>query len=196
MTTVWLNWATLASSAASLITAIAALIAFVFLKIQQRQTERQITGTTSRYMYEEMSKLLGILLENPDLRPFIYEGRSLDLAATESQRQQVLAIAGLYSDFFEQLLYQRNFGNLSKDEYAGTWQQFINTILASSTVLRDFALQNRSYYGAEYMDLVMAIQGAIDVSAVRAYPISGNTVPSSPTSPTDEPSTEKKPSAQ
>ena len=91
----WLNWATLVSSAASLTTAVAALIAFIFLKRQQMQTERQITGTTSRYMYEEMSKLLGMLPTNPDLRPFIYEGRRLDSAITDDQRCRVLAIAGL-----------------------------------------------------------------------------------------------------
>jgi hypothetical protein len=170
MTTVWLDWATLVSSGASLIIAAAALIAFIFLNRQQRQAERQIVGATSRYMYEEMSKLLEILIENPGLRPFIYESRPLDHATTENQQQQVLAIAGLYSDFFEQLLYQRKFGNLSEEEFFGTWQSFITTIISSSSVLRDYATLNPSYYGTEYMELVLTIKNTLNSAAVQPDP--------------------------
>jgi hypothetical protein len=164
----WLTWAALTSSAASLITAIAALVAFIFLSRQQRQTERQIAGATSRYMYEEMSKLLGIVLENPDLRPFIYEGRPLERASTSRQRERILSVAGLYSDFFEQLMYQRKFGNLSNDEYSGTWQRFVNTILASSSVIRNYALENPSFYATVYVDLVRSIHESVSVKKMSA----------------------------
>jgi hypothetical protein len=157
----WLTSITLTSSIASLITAISALTAFVFLRRQQIQTERQIIGATSRYMYEEMGRLLGILLDHPELRPFIYEGHALDQAATKEQRQQILALAGLYSDFFEQLLYQRTFGNLSVDEYSETWEHFTRTILTSSEVLRNYALDNPDYYGSAYLQFVRHMQASI-----------------------------------
>jgi hypothetical protein len=150
----WATWATLASSVAAVLTAVATLVAFIFLRHQQQQTERQINGATSRYMYEEMSKLLGIFLDKPELRPFIYDGKPIDDGMSAEQKQQVLALAGLYADFFEQLLYQRTFGNLSVEEYESTWSEFIQTLLSASVVLREFAIANSSLYSPQFVTLV------------------------------------------
>lgn len=153
----WIQWASLASSGAAVVTAIAAVIAFSFLRHQQSQIERQIRGTTSRFMYEEMSRLLCVFIERPELRPYIYEGKTLDSTLDPLDHQRVLAVAGLYADFFEQLLYQHNFGNLSSAEYTATWVTFSTAVLGQSPVICQHVSSNPKYYSRDFVEYVESV---------------------------------------
>lgn len=153
----WLDWATFASSVAAIITAAAALVAFGFLRNQQEQVERQIIGSTSRYMYEEMSSLLALLLDRPRLRRILYEGEQLDAKASADCRAEADVILGLYADFLEQLIYQRDFGNLARAEYDNTWSGFTESLLTCSGELRDYISRKSAFYSPNFVAHVQEI---------------------------------------
>jgi hypothetical protein len=131
---------------AALLSSLAAIIGVLAIRNQLRQSERTLLGSTSQFCYTSMTQLLQILIDKPHLRPYLYEGKSVPSDDQPDLRQQVLAIAAHYADFFDAVLLQGTLGNIAVHEYIEVWQGFISNMLQSSQVIRDYVLDHESWY--------------------------------------------------
>ncbi len=134
------SWAALGSSAI-------AIGGIWILRKQVRQDERSLLGGTSQFCYESMSILLQQLVNNPRLRPYIYENQSLPTSNEDPLlRQQVLALTAQYADFFDALVLQEELGNIPSHEYRTVWRRFIRHMLTTSSAIRDYCVEHPNWY--------------------------------------------------
>ncbi|HEX5925195.1 MAG TPA: hypothetical protein VFY45_15290 [Baekduia sp.] len=144
------SWAALASS-------LLAVVGLVVLRRQMRQSERSLLGDTSQFCYESMSVLLQQLVTHPRLRPYLYENATLPSSMSDGElRQQILAMAAQYADFFDALLLQEALGNISAHEYNSVWRRFTRHMLSSSSAIRDYCLEHPNWYSPELLVLARA----------------------------------------
>ncbi len=61
-------------------------------------------------------------------------------------KQQVIAVAAHYADFFDAVLLQGTLGNIAVHEYIEVWQGFIGNMLQTSEVIRQYVLDHESWY--------------------------------------------------
>jgi hypothetical protein len=140
------NGLQVAVSWAALISALLAIAGLLVVRRQLRQAERSLLGATSQFCYASMSALLEILIDKPYLRPYLYEGAPLPNEDDTDLRQQVLAVAAHYADFFDTILLQGRLGNVSVHEYMHVWKGFIQSMLRTSPTIRNYCLEHPSWY--------------------------------------------------
>ncbi len=93
-----------------------------------------------------MSTLLQQLVTNPQLRPYLYENESLSDGTDPALRQQVLAIAAQYADFFDAVMLLESLGNVHSEEFSTVWRRFIRHMLTTSAAIRGYCLDHRNWY--------------------------------------------------
>lgn len=135
-----------AISWAALLSALAAIVAVVVLRRQLKQSERTLLGSTSQFCYQSMTQLLQILIDKPHLRPYLYESKQMPSDNEPDLKQQVIAVAAHYADFFDAVLLQGTLGNIAVHEYIEVWQGFIGNMLQTSEVIRQYVLDHESWY--------------------------------------------------
>jgi hypothetical protein len=137
---------TTAVSWAALASALMAMAGVWAVRRQSIQAERSLLGSTSQFCYESMSKLLQQLVTNPELRPYLYENESLSDGADPALRQQVLAIAAQYVDFFDAVMLLESLGNVHDEEFSTVWRRFIRHMLTTSVAIRRYCLDHQNWY--------------------------------------------------
>jgi hypothetical protein len=147
----------LAVSWAALISSLAAIGGVIVVRRQMGQGERTLLGATSQFCYGAMSQLLQLLIEKPHLRPYLYESVPLPDPSDFELRQQVLAIGAQYADFFDAVLQQGSLGNVPVQEYIHVWKGFMQTMLESSFVIRDYIVDHKAWYTPELYQLAISI---------------------------------------
>ena len=135
-----------AISWAALLSALAAIVAVVVSRRQLKQSERTLLGSTSQFCYQSMTQLLQILIDKPHLRPYLYESKQMPSDNEPDLKQQVIAVAAHYADFFDAVLLQGTLGNIAVHEYIEVWQGFIGNMLQTSEVIRQYVLDHESWY--------------------------------------------------
>jgi hypothetical protein len=154
---------TAAVSWAALISALVALVGIWVLRRQFQQAERSLLGSTSQFCYEAMSTLLQQLVTYPQLRPYLYDNQPVPSSEADAVlRQQVLAIAAQYADFFDALVLQQALGNIQSDEYNDVWRRFIRHMLTTSDAIRDYCVGHPNWYTPALVDMARAAAGGDD----------------------------------
>jgi len=142
---------------AALVSSLVAIVGVFALRRQLRQSERSLLGSTSQFCYGAMSALLQVQIDKPHLRPFIYESKPLPVEGVDDDlREQVLALAANYADFFDAVLLQGALGNVSVYEYINVWKRFIDHMLSASPIIREYCLSNPTWYSPELVALAQS----------------------------------------
>lgn len=150
----WSDWLTSLVSWGALASSLVAIAGFLFVQRQVRQSERSLLGSTSQFCYQSMSALLMVLIDKPHLRPYLYENRPLPPPDEDGElRQQVLALAAHYADFFDALLLQDLLGNVPVHEYISVWKGFIQDMLTRNAVIRQYCVDHPTWYSPELLAL-------------------------------------------
>jgi hypothetical protein len=105
-----------------------------------------------------MSTLLQQLVANPQLRPYLYESQALPDDADIALRQQVLAIAAQYADFFDALMLLDSLGNVHDHEFTTVWHRFIRHMLTTSAAIREYCLDHQNWYTPALITLAREIE--------------------------------------
>jgi hypothetical protein len=105
-----------------------------------------------------MSTLLQQLVANPQLRPYLYESQPLPDDADIALRQQVLAIAAQYADFFDALMLLDGLGNIHDHEFTTVWRRFIQHMLTMSEAIRGYCLDHQNWYTPALVTLAREIE--------------------------------------
>jgi len=133
------------SIALSLI-AIAISLSAVLYQVQQNllvRTQNEIA--VHGMLIERNARLLELLLENPETRPFFYDNRPLP-TNDPILEGKVLTLAEMWTDFFEQVMIQSD--NLPED-MAPTWKSYARDMHSSSTAIQAYFAENCAWYHPE-----------------------------------------------
>jgi hypothetical protein len=148
------DWLQLGVGIAGLASALVALVGVLVVNRQLKLSKNTLLGGTSQFCYETMNRLLEILIDKPQLRPFLYEGVLLEsISDSPDLQQQVIAISAYYADFFDAILLQQSLGNVHVEEYLHVWKGFIATMLITGPTIRSYCLQHPSWYSPELVEL-------------------------------------------
>lgn len=117
-------------TAGDYIAVVAAVISFAAALTASLQVRRGATLGTYNKVGESLIRLNSIFVENPELRPYFFEGKK---SYPKSQENKAKAIAIMMLNIFEEIWSQRNaMGN----EERRAWEEYINSQIESVELIR------------------------------------------------------------
>lgn len=143
------TWADKTQAIAAVIACFIAIIGFIFLYWQISQVERAISGDTNASLFEQNFEMMKLFVEKPCVRPYFYDGKPL--AKGDSNKDLVLAAAGIMASFFEHVALQK--GNLSKDAWDG-WVMHIKDMCKTSPALVNYYKEHTKWYSNKILSLI------------------------------------------
>ncbi|WP_320067665.1 hypothetical protein [Micromonospora sp. RTGN7] len=124
------------------ILAIAAIIAALLSAIYSYRLSRRAHDTSIYYgvigLFRELDKTF---IEHPEVRPYFYEGKPVDV--DDPNLQRVRAVAELVLDTFEWIWYRRKELNAEAEE---GWMAYIFDTFYSSQALQEHYVRFPSWY--------------------------------------------------
>lgn len=75
-----------------------------------------------------------LFIKHPELRPYFYNGQEMSKAASDDERQRILAIAEFQLDFFDSFLTQREYLTLKPEELKN-WRTYIEDSFSHSPAM-------------------------------------------------------------
>jgi hypothetical protein len=141
----------------SLVISIAGSIGvIVSLWIWNRQTRifnRQLMEGISQSMTGYSLEISRLFLQNPDLRPYFFEGKTIDASHPDYLRAE--AVAEVILDIFWTMASQAR--RIQNPEFANTeassqWAIYIGDCFASSPILTSFLTRRKEWYGQEMVN--------------------------------------------
>lgn len=106
----------------------------VFLIMQTRAATESVRLTVREAMSARTQDIHRIFLDNPEIRPYFYEGR--DCQPNDPDYARIQQMAELLCDFYDSLLMQYQLYPGAWDH--SRWQRYIEDIISSSPVLREY----------------------------------------------------------
>ena len=138
------------------------LVGFVLVRNQLRAERRALETQTNWQMYETSISILTVFVENPELRPYFYDGRP---APTEEPlRSRVLAVAELVADHLESVVLSQD---VVEARTNAVWVRYMQGLYRRSPVLRGFLAPESEGY--RYAEAFLALLQA-DAPGVPAAP--------------------------
>ena len=126
----------------SLVAVVISLSSVVYQVQQNLLVREQNEIAVHGMLIERNARLLELLLENPDTRPFFYDNQPLPNDNPRLQGQ-ALTLAEMWTDFFEQVMIQSE--NLPED-MAPTWTNYARDMHSSSTAIQVYFDENCGWY--------------------------------------------------
>ncbi|MEW2378138.1 hypothetical protein AB0883_18820 [Micromonospora sp. NPDC047812] len=122
--------------------AIVAIAAAVLSAIYSYRLSRRAHHTSTYYgvigLFRELDKTF---IEHPEIRPYFYDGKPVDV--DESNRHRVRAAAELVLDTFEWIWHRRKDLNAKGEE---GWRAYIVDTFSSSPALQQHYVRSASWY--------------------------------------------------
>jgi hypothetical protein len=143
------------------------MLVFTYQAQQMAKQSRESAAATRASVYqaitEQMLNIDRLFITNPELRPYVYEGAALP--AEEPLRTQVLALAELFVDFFDNFVTQS--GQIPPQLYE-PWRRYARSVMQSSPAACAFWNENREWYSELLQEMLDPYSSAGDNSSVQA----------------------------
>ena len=131
-------------------------VTLIFNYVQAREVVRHSTlfTTTNRAVLLQgvttaMHDISKILLAEPELYRYLYEGA--ELPVSEPERSKVCILAEMFLDLMSMTLNSECFFS---EDYRRSWRQYFLDISVGSPAIRHFWLQNRDWYEPPLWELI------------------------------------------
>ena len=152
-----------ASEVANYVAVAAVLVnLFGFLLVsEQLGATKEATENQTRWEIEQVSfNVYKMLVDEPSLRPYFYEGKPLPIRESQSQDEQPAAAnlrwkiesaCELLLDYFETIVRS---GTVLDDTSEAVWHKYMVKIYRKSPALREFLENERDRYTPELINLL------------------------------------------
>jgi hypothetical protein len=110
---------------------------------------RALHGDTHSKLYVEDVEILKVFLEHDKLRPYFYEGKSVD-EQDQKHCGMVHTLAETFSTHFEHVLLQTK--NLPK-HIRPRWKDVIKSFLRTSPAIRQHIEENKDWYSSDLVEI-------------------------------------------
>jgi hypothetical protein len=101
---------------------------------QMRKIRRSIQGSTYQSICSTMIEIDRFFVDNPQLRPYFYGGKTLDGVAL-LEREKLNAVAEMVVDFFYDVFHQRD---LMSQQTFQPYSSWMRRLYKNSPLLREF----------------------------------------------------------
>jgi hypothetical protein len=119
----------------TIVTILALIVALISTVVAFKTDHRSIEIDTYNRATELFLKLNEIFIDHSKLRPFFYDGRSLEDAADPEERERVLAVAEMVLDIFDWVGHEcEGASDIDRE----SWESFIRATFLTSPVLVDY----------------------------------------------------------
>jgi hypothetical protein len=134
---------------------VGAVIGGLFIKkATQRQIEvmlLQSRGDVNERLYSQSLSILKFFAEHPELRPYFYDNKDLNKAASELEKSKVLTAAEMVGGFMELVALQIE---EQPAEIQLRWKTYVVDAYNSSSVLREHLATCASWYADDLLRLL------------------------------------------
>jgi len=132
----------------STIALIVSLTVVVYQQTQKTINLQQKQLAVHSMLIERNARILELLLEYPDTRPYFYD--NAELPQDKILLGKTMTLAEMWTDFFEQVLIQEE--HIPKS-MAITWQQYASDMHKSSTAIQKYFAESCGWYVPELREL-------------------------------------------
>lgn len=135
----------------SIISVIAVLISLAGILYQHNEvtiTESQRELEVHALLIERNSNILEIFVEKPNLRKYFYD--NIPVGNDNTEQTQVMTMAELWTDFFEQVTIQLPYLSPSM---VPTWRCYAIDMYKSSPAIRKHFTERRAWYALQLRNL-------------------------------------------
>jgi len=122
------------------------------VKVQVRQVNQTVAAETHSKLYDHYTNVVGMLLEHPHLRAYLYDGAPLEKTASNELKSQCDTMCELMAGLLEHAWLQH--GNLPPSSWRQCWMQFIKARIQESPSLQVFLDKNKEWYVKEFRDYI------------------------------------------
>jgi hypothetical protein len=137
----WTDQVQAISSIAGVVIAVAGIL---FVSYQIRQISQSSRASAHSAIFSHYLEMTRLVLDNPEVRPYLYEGEPLPNGVDDSRRSKVLVACEALCDFYEHVSLQRE--NLPKQSLT-CWDKAIAERYEGNPVVKDY-LETRRHVGA------------------------------------------------
>ena len=133
------------------VSALALIVSLTGVVYQQSQNTinlQQKELAVHSMLIERNARILELLLEHPDTRPYFYDNEKLP--EDNILLGKTMTLAEMWTDFFEQVLIQEE--HIPK-HMAITWQDYASDMHTSSTAIQKYFAESCAWYVPELRDL-------------------------------------------
>ena len=124
------------------------------LKAAKRQVEvmvRHSRGNVNERLYNQSLSIMIFFAENPEVRPYFYDSKPIERAATDLERSKVLSTAEMVGGFVELVALQIE---EQPKEIQERWKAYIADLFNSSSVLREHLAASATWYADDLLRLL------------------------------------------
>jgi hypothetical protein len=139
------NWADAMQGTGTVAAAIISLMGFVFVIRQLRYTRQAIETQTQAQIYNMGLEAYKVVIENPELGQYIYDGVALPRSGPE--RHKALSAFELFCDYFEYIILQE--GAVAAD-VRDSWIRYMEKLFTSSVALQEFVNARKDQYTPQF----------------------------------------------
>lgn len=154
-----------------LATASFAVVQLREMNAQSRATSAATRGQVYQSLTSAMLDIDHLFIQQPSLRPYFYDGRSIPDDAEE--RQRVMATAELLCDFFDDCTAQ---SHLLDEMSVKVWLTYAQSIARTSPAVRLHWTENRDWYSARLHGVLDDVVAACSAHADRRAPATRSAV--------------------
>jgi hypothetical protein len=136
-------------------------VALVAVFHQIRNVVRGLKAQTLSNLYSEYLKVCQMVVQNPEIRPYLFDGKALDSDMQSDRRCKVLAACEWLTGILELAVTQRP--NLPEHSVEGCWDAFIKAIYSSGgpdSAMQAYFRANREIYTKDFKDTVDRVIGS------------------------------------
>jgi hypothetical protein len=152
---------------------------------------RGIQGDTHSRLYDHYLKVNDLLSKKPELRPYFYDGKSLE--ASHPKHADMLAEIQMMSEvilgLLEHAAVQKD--NLPPDSWANCWSNYTDERFQKSPELKKFFKDNHQWYALSFCEVIRGkfpelLKPAQPTSATAKVEGEKSTLPQTPEAPVNE----------
>lgn len=124
------------------------LVGFVFVAYQLFLLRRSIRSSTYQNVYQMMINIDNFFIENPDLKPYFYEGQIME-EREGLNYTKLLSVAEMLIDYFDNVYHQKDC--MPRRTFEG-FSEFMKDMYRSSPVLQEFLSQRKHWYPQKFIE--------------------------------------------
>lgn len=135
----------------SVVGILVSLLGFVFIGNQVVQARKDLHASTHERLLRHNLEVLGKIIDNPEVRPFLYDNKRISRDTDPETRSKVLTFCEIFVDFFEHVSFQRPH---IEEKAIVTWEKYTSSMFASSYEMRKFFRENMNWYHGDLRRMV------------------------------------------
>jgi hypothetical protein len=132
----------------SIIALIVSVAGVIYQQTQNTISFQQKELSVHSMLIQRNARILELLLEHPETRPYFYNNKPLPKEGTVLGQSATLA--EMWTDFFEQVLIQQNH---LPENMRTTWMQYASDMYGSSTAIQQYFSESCGWYVVELREL-------------------------------------------